>query len=219
LIKAIVFDFDGLIIDTETAWYYAFKKTMEAYDCQLPLELFSQCVGTDDTVLHEFFRTELGERCNIEEIEAKAKDLHTIQMEKIEAREGVKDYLEEAKALGYQIGLASSSRKEWVTSYLKRLGLLHYFEVIVTGDMVEKVKPAPDLYVKAMERLHVQPSEALAFEDSLNGSKAALAAGLRCIIVPNPVTEFLAFEPHHIRLASMAEKSLREVVQLVEQRQ
>ncbi|WP_422822731.1 hypothetical protein [Ureibacillus thermosphaericus] len=79
---------------------------MKTYDCELPLELFSQCVGTDDTVLHEFFHAQLGERCNLAEIETKAKSLHTIQMEKMEAREGVKEYLEEAKELGLQIGLA-----------------------------------------------------------------------------------------------------------------
>lgn len=97
------------------------------------------------------------------------------------------------------------------------LGLLHYFEIIITGDDVEKVKPAPDLYVKAIEVLGIQPAEAVAFEDSSNGLQAALTAGLKCVIVPNPVTDALAFENHHLRLRSMADKSLSDVIKHIEQ--
>lgn len=217
LIKAIIFDFDGLIVDTETAWFEAYKETMSLYKVDLPLERFVECVGSDNTALYEFFKQQLGESCNIEEIEAKAKSLYKIKMKTPQAREGVKDYLEEAKKLGYKIAIASSSTKEWVTHYLNELGLLHYFEVIITRDDVDKVKPAPDLYLKAVDALNINPNEALAFEDSLNGLQAALAAGLKCVIVPNPVTESLAFEKYDLRLKSMAEKRLIDVIKLIEQ--
>jgi putative hydrolase of the HAD superfamily len=138
-------------------------------------------------------------------------------MKTAQARESVKDYLEEAKRKGYKVALASSSTKEWVTHHLGKLGLLHYFEVIITGDDVDKVKPAPDLYVKAIEALGIQPAEAVAFEDSLNGLQAVLTAGLKCVIVPNPVTDALAFENHHLRLRSMADKSLSDVIKHIEQ--
>ncbi|KAB7704083.1 HAD-IA family hydrolase [Bacillus aerolatus] len=217
MIKAVIFDFDGLILDTETAWYEAYKETMGFYKSDLPLEHFVKCIGTDDTELHKFFKEQLGESCSIEEIEARAKSIHKVKMKTSEAREGVKDYLEEAKKVGYKIALASSSTKEWVTHYLGELGLLNYFEVIITGDTVDKVKPAPDLYLKAIEVLNIHPTEAVAFEDSLNGLQAALAAGLKCVIVPNPVTEALAFENHHLRLKSMVEKSLTDVIKIIEQ--
>lgn len=216
MIKAVIFDFDGLILDTETAWYEAYKEAIGFYQCDLPLEHFVKCIGTDNTELYAFFKEQLGEECNIEEIEARAASLHKGKMETFEAREGVKDYLEEAKKLGYKIALASSSTKEWVTHYLSELGLLPYFDEIITGDDVEKVKPAPDLYVKAIEALKIDATEAVAFEDSLNGLQAALQAGLKCVIVPNPVTEALAFENHHLRLQSMAEKSLTDVIRLIE---
>lgn len=217
MIKAVIFDFDGLILDTETAWYEAYKEAMGFYKSDLPLERFVKCIGTDNTELYAFFKEQLGESCNIEEIEARATSLHKVKMKTFEAREGVKDYLEEAKKLGYKIALASSSTKEWVTQYLDELGLLNYFDVIITGDDVEKVKPAPDLYLKAIEVLNIQSTEAVAFEDSLNGLQSALKAGLKCVIVPNPVTEALAFENHHLRLRSMAEKSLTDVIRLIEQ--
>jgi putative hydrolase of the HAD superfamily len=217
MIKAVIFDFDGLILDTETAWYEAYKETMIHYHSDLPLEHFVKCIGTDNTKLYEFFKEQLGENCNIEEIEDRAQSLHKIKMKTVQAREGVKEYLEEAKKMGLTIAIASSSSKEWVTHYLGELGLLNYFEVIITGDDVDKVKPAPDLYLKAIDALNIYPTEALAFEDSLNGLQAALNAGLKCVIVPNPVTEALAFENHHLRLKSMTEKSLNDVIKYIDQ--
>ncbi|MGE8205611.1 HAD family hydrolase [Heyndrickxia sp. NPDC080065] len=215
--KAIIFDFDGLIIDTETAWYEAYKETMGYYNSDLPLEHFAKCIGTDNNVLYEFFKEQLGEKCNIEEIETMAKGFYNQKMKELNAREGVKDYLDEAKSLGYKIGLASSSTKEWVTQYLDELKLLNYFDVIITSDDVNKVKPAPDLYLKAINALNIRADEAVAFEDSLNGSMSAISAGLKCVIVPNSVTESLAFENHALRLKSMAEKSLNDVIKLIEE--
>lgn len=216
MISAIIFDFDGLIIDTETAWYEAFKEAMNFYQADLPLSEFAKCIGTDDTALYAFFTEKLGERCNLDDIKLKASSIHKIKMVEAKAREGVKEYLDEAKALGLKIGLASSSSREWVTHFLGELELLNYFEVIVTRDDVEKVKPAPDLYIRALNDLKIDSKHAIAFEDSLNGLTAAVAAGLKCIIVPNPVTEQLIFEKHTLRLKSMAEKSLAEVISHIE---
>lgn len=218
MIKAIIFDFDGLIIDTETAWYESFKEALNFYQAELPLEEFAKCIGTEDTELYAYFKKQLGESCNIEEIKGRAYEIHKEKMTSVQAREGVNDYLEEAKELGLRIGLASSSSREWILHFLGELGLLNYFEVIVTRDDVEKVKPAPDLYVKAANQLSISPGEAIAFEDSLNGLTAAVAAGLTCVIVPNPVTETLLFKDHAMRLKSMAEISLRDVINQIEER-
>jgi putative hydrolase of the HAD superfamily len=216
MISAIIFDFDGLIIDTETAWYEAFKEAMNFYQADLPLSEFAKCIGTDDTALYAFITETLGERCDLADIKERANSIHKIKMVEAKAREGVQAYLDEAKALGLKIGLASSSSREWVTHFLGELGLLNYFEVIVTRDDVEKVKPAPDLYSKAVTDLKIDAKNAIAFEDSLNGLTAAVAAGLKCIIVPNPVTEALIFEKHVLRLKSMAEKSLVDVIRDLE---
>lgn len=216
MIKAIIFDFDGLIIDTESVWYESYKETLLSYQFELPLAEFGECIGSDETVLHTYFKKNLGESCNVDEIETRAFDIYKTKMSSPVARIGVLDYLQEASEMGYKIGLASSSSKEWVTKYLDELGLLNYFEVIVTRDDVQKVKPAPDLYLKASKDLNINSSEAIAFEDSLNGSIAAMSAGLNCVIVPNPVTELSAFENYALRLKSMSEKSLSEVIELIE---
>ena len=100
-------------------------------------------------------------------------------------------------------------------SFLEELQIREYFEVIKTREDVEKVKPDPALYRVAIEELGIKPSEAVVFEDSLNGLRAAVAAGLTCVVVPNDVTRNLPFENHHLRIESMREKSLKEVLQSI----
>lgn len=118
--------------------------------------------------------------------------------------------------LRLKIGLASSSYKNWVEQFLIELNILHYFDVIQTRDNVKKVKPDPEIYQNVVKLLGLEPSEAIAFEDSLNGSKAALAAGLNCVVVPNRITQYLPFDNYHLRLDSMSDKSLQDVISCIE---
>jgi putative hydrolase of the HAD superfamily len=215
LIKAIIFDFDGLIVDTETTWYECYREVLASLNLELSIEQFSKVIGTTDEVLYEYIRENLKNPVDRVEIESAVRDIFAGKMGEPTLREGVEDYLKEAKELGLKIGLASSSRREWVESYLKKLGIFHYYEVIKTGDEVAKVKPDPELYVKAVEELGIKPGEAVAFEDSLNGLIAAIGAGVHCVVVPNQVTAHLAFQGHSHRLSSMAEMSLKEVLQIV----
>lgn len=216
MIKAIVFDFDGLIIDTETVWYHAFREVLLNYQIKLPLEDFAPFIGTHGTVFDEYLEKQLGQPNLLPEIKRMVSQLHRENIQHVDARPGVREYLEEAKSLGLRIALASSSDREWVEGYLKKLKLLPYFEVIKTEDDVKQVKPDPELYVKAIEALGIQPHEVLAFEDSANGAKAAKAAGVNCVICPNPVTRILAFENYDLRIESMADQSLARVVQQIE---
>ena len=201
MIKAVIFDFDGLIVDTESIWYEAFRDVLEGHGVQLSLEVFASVVGSHNAALYETLRSLGGEELDRENIEAAAHRRYQELMKTPVLREGVADYLEAAEKAGLKIGLASSSGKDWVTSYLKQLGILNYFQTIKTREDAEKVKPDPELYLKACDALGVQPEDALAFEDSLNGLKAARAAGLACVIVPNRVTADLHFEDHSLRLS------------------
>ncbi|WP_336772115.1 HAD family hydrolase [Paenibacillus sp. MMO-58] len=209
--KAIVFDFDGLIIDTETVWYHAYKEVLRGYNVDFPLEVFVKCIGTDDATLNAFIEDKLGLE-NIEIIMNLTKENHKSRMELLDIREGVREYLIEAKNLGLKIGLASSSSSQWVEGFLKQLHIIDYFEVIKTGDQVEKVKPDPTLYIETLEALNINANEAIAFEDSANGARAAIAAGLKCVIVPNEVTKKINFEKFHLRINSMREMSLTQVI-------
>lgn len=212
MIKAIIFDFDGLIIDTESVWFEAYKEVLVDYEIQLTLEKFSEVVGTHDDVLYSYIE----ENCSIpferDSLESKVSVLVQEKLRDPVLRESVEDYLIFAKQAGLKIGLASSSSRAWVEGFLKQLNVYDYFEVIKTKEDVLDVKPDPELYLKAIDALGIDATEAIAFEDSLNGLLAARKAGLHCVIVPNSVTAHLGFEDYSLRLSSMAEKSLEDVI-------
>nr|WP_207952115.1 HAD family hydrolase [Paenibacillus turpanensis] len=215
-IKAVVFDFDGLIIDTESYWYYAFRDVLREEGLELPIEQFAVIVGTTDEALNDYIRKELGDSADYTAIRERARLKYKERMIHPVLRDGVADYLQASKQLGLRIGLASSSSREWVEGYARQTGIFDYFEVVRTKEDVEKVKPDPALYRKAVEALGIDPSEAVAFEDSLNGLRAAKGAGLHCVIVPNEVTSHLPFEQYSLRLSSMSERSLEEVLQHIQ---
>jgi putative hydrolase of the HAD superfamily len=211
LIKAIIFDFDGLIIDTETAWYEAFNEVFQEHSLELPLDVFVQSIGTDDTVLNRLIEEQMGKE-RLQAIRQAAKEKHKVKMQTVTLRAGVQEYLDRAQAMGLRIGLASSSTREWVEGFLKELRIYDYFEVIRTGDQVTKVKPDPALYLQALEGLGVHASEAVAFEDSANGARAAVAAGIKVVIVPNEVTKAITFDKFDLRINSMLDKDLEQVL-------
>lgn len=216
MIKAIIFDFDGTIIDTETPWFYAFRDAYMEHGVELTPEQYSECVGTNEHTFdpYEHLMTELGLPIDKEEFRIKIHADHTALMEKETVREGVLEYLQLAKEAGLRIGLASSSERSWIDRYLEVLGIGDYFEVICTADDVNRVKPDPELYLKAMEKLGVKPDEAIAIEDSPNGAKAAAAAGMSCLIVPNTLTKLFVFDQEscYIHAESLAKVDFAELV-------
>ncbi|MFJ7826602.1 HAD family hydrolase [Psychrobacillus sp. NPDC096623] len=217
--KGVIFDFDGLIVDTETTWYEAFKEVFwESHQISLDLEGYSQCIGTGNDVLYPYFREITGDSVNCELIEEYATLRYEEKMKVPVLREGVKEYLDAAKQKNMKIALASSSSKQWVHTYLKRLNIIDYFEVINTKDDVSKIKPDPELYHKTLMDLGLSPKETIVFEDSLNGLSAAKKAGIRCIIVPNNVTRNLKFENFDDRIDSMAEITLSELLKNLERK-
>ena len=217
MIKVVIFDFDGLIVDTETSWFEAFKEVIwEKHQINLDLARYSSCIGTGNEVLYSYFSEIAGEVINCELLEEEAAIKYENLMKAPELREGVKEYLEEAKQHNLKVALASSSSKEWVHSYLDKLNIKDFFEVINTKDDVSKIKPDPELYTKTLADLGVSSEEAIVFEDSLNGLRAAKLAGMRCVIVPNSVTRNLKFEHFDARLESMSDITLIELLKRLE---
>jgi len=129
---------------------------------------------------------------------------------------GVKQYLKDAKQLDLKIGLATSSTHAWVTGHLTRLGLIDYFDCIQSRDDVRRVKPTPEVYQNVINKLAVHPNEAIAFEDSPNGIKAAKSAGLFCVAVPNDMTRNLNLNQADLILSSLLDMPLSEVIARVE---
>ena len=124
---------------------------------------------------------------------------------------GVQHLLESAKVAGIKLAIASSSNRAWVEGWAARLDVLNFFAATATQDDVRRVKPDPALYSLACEKLGVKPAHALALEDSANGAKSALSAGLRCAVIPNPVTRTLEFPEGVVRLGTLAGVTLEDL--------
>ncbi|UCZ55297.1 HAD family hydrolase [Bacillus shivajii] len=217
--KALIFDCDGLLIDTETVQYHAFCEIYETHGLDLPLELYVQCVGSSFADFDPFnhLKEKSSKHVDLEDMQEALAVKITEVMENEDLRSGVREYLESAKQKGLKIGLASSSSREWVLGHLEKFDIIKYFDIIHTRDDVEKVKPDPELYNKTLSSLGINANEAIIFEDSLNGLKAAKASGASCVVVPNKVTAKLPFENHDIKLGSMSDRSLKELINEVEE--
>ena len=125
---------------------------------------------------------------------------------------GVESYLQDARRLGLKIGLATISSFDWVGGHLQRLGLFDYFDCIRTGENVTHPKPDPEVYLSVLEAFELAPEEAFALEDSPNGVMAAQRAGLKCVAVPNSLTRLLPLEHADLRLDSLADLSLQDLI-------
>ncbi|MGE6630786.1 HAD family hydrolase [Bacillus sp. NPDC077027] len=219
MVKAIIFDFDGLILDTETHEYEVLQEMFVEHESELPLSVWGKVIGTQAGFKpFEYLEKQLGKTLDHETLTADRRSRFQERIQNEVARPGVEAYLEAAKELGIKIGLASSSDYKWVSDHLKQIGLFDYFECIRTSDDVEEVKPNPELYLQTARCLGVVPSECVAFEDSVNGLMAAKRAGMKCVIVPNKVTSTLQFEEYDYRLESMAEIELLQLFHQLEEK-
>jgi HAD superfamily hydrolase (TIGR01509 family) len=216
MLKALIFDFDGLIVDTEWPEYQAWQEVCQLYDVALTMEAWAPCIGTSSTVSQFSPYTYLVEHTRRApeqaEVLAQVHQRHAELLPLQPVLPGVEALLQEAKQRGMGLAVASSSPRHWVAGNLSRLGLLDYFHHLTCGDEVTHVKPSPELYLRALSKLQLQADQAIALEDSLNGMLAARAAGLFCVVVPNRLTQLLPFGEVDLRLASLAELSLTELM-------
>jgi HAD superfamily hydrolase (TIGR01509 family) len=213
-IDAVVFDFDGLILDTESVEFRASAEVFERYGCELTEDEFSVVTGSNWDGFEELVQRATVPLPPREELkiayEARTRELHT----ELEVLPGVADWIKEAQASGLRLGIASTSSDAWVTGHLDRLGLRDAFETFSCCGLGEVMpaKPAPDCYQNACKQLAVAPERALAVEDSVNGLIAAKTAGLWCVAVPNPLTRRLDFSAADVQLGSLADATLDDVI-------
>ncbi|HMJ38044.1 MAG TPA: HAD family hydrolase [Verrucomicrobiae bacterium] len=216
MIRAIVFDFDGLILDTEGPVYRSWLEVYEAHGEELPFERWVQIVGSTTTGFHPQHHLEerLGRSLPKEVLDRRiGRRTELVLAQKL--LPGVMQHLDQAKALGLKVGVASSSTAEWVRGHLARLGILERFDCLRCRDEVANAKPEPDLYIAVLECLGVTAAEAIAIEDSPNGVTAAKRAGLRCVAIPNSITAKLDLSDADVLLHSLAEITLADLLRKV----
>jgi putative hydrolase of the HAD superfamily len=215
MIEGLVFDFDGLIIDTETPEYEAWKEIYLQFNTTLPYEEWSKCLGSDYSRFNplNYLTEKTGldidtyKLLEIQRIRAKELTLNNLPLP------GVTDLIREAKKAGLLLAVASSSDAAWVVGHLQRVKLKDYFTIICTAEDVEHVKPAPDLFKLAVERLGIMPDKAVAFEDTQFGIQSAKEAGLHCVAIPNDVTARLDFSQADWVVKSMTEVHVQNLQQ------
>jgi HAD superfamily hydrolase (TIGR01509 family) len=213
MIRAIVFDFDGLILDTEEPVYRSWLEVYEAHGEELPFERWVQIVGSTTVGFHPQHHLEerLGRSLPKEVLDRRiGRRTELILAQKL--LPGVVQHIESAKAMGLKLGVASSSTADWVRGHLARLGILERFDCMRCRDDVANAKPEPDLYLAVLECLGALASEAIAIEDSPNGVMAAKRAGMRCVAIPNSITARLDLGQADLLLGSLAEVTLAELL-------
>ncbi len=213
-IKALIFDFDGLILETEMPVYDAWRQCYKSHGHSLELEQYASCVGSDSSNFDPVLDLESrhGGAIDWELWDAKRRNSIQQDLHNRPPLPGVTERLYEAKEQGLPCAVASSSPRSWVDPLLARLNLSHHFKSTHCLDDVSNPKPDPELFLTAAHHLAVKPCEVLIFEDSLNGLNAALAAGMNCVIIPSPVTKHLVFKGASMRLESLDDLNLNEIM-------
>lgn len=211
--RAVVFDFDGLIVDTETPVLRAWQEVFSDHGAELTLDFWARVIGTAGTDVVAHLRELTGRALDRDEVRSQQR----ARKEALNAEiggplPGVEDRISEARDLDLRLGVASSSSEAWVTGHLERIGLLDVFEAVAcAGSEPGRAKPEPVVYREVCADLDVAPADAVAIEDSPHGIAAAQAAGLRCVAVPNDVTALLDLTSADLVVDSLADHTLEEL--------
>jgi len=219
MFKALIFDFDGIILDTESPEVQVWQDIFAGQGVDFPLDVwlrdvvgatvanFNPAAYLASATGRNFDPAELYEQARLSRLEAQSR---------LAALPGGMDILAAAKRLGLKRAIASSSPHIWVDRYLRQLGLVDTFNAVICREDAPSVKPSPDLFLAALSALEVRAAEAVVFEDSPNGILAARRAGLRVVAVPNPVTRQADFSQADLVLGSLADLALEELLEKLE---
>lgn len=185
--KAVVFDMDGLLFDTERLCRDSWRIYAQKYGKPNVDEVFVQCIGTDNETTRQIVLKHWGADFDFDAFRRETRLWNEEQIEKngLPIKVGAMEILAYLQSNGWKIGIASSSFGDVVKSHLTRAGVLDCFSAFATGDMVWRSKPEPDIYLMACRELGVEPGEAYAVEDSPSGIRAAYAAGMKPVMVPD----------------------------------
>jgi HAD superfamily hydrolase (TIGR01509 family) len=215
MFKALIFDFDGLILDTETPEVLVWQSIYREHGFELPLEEWEKTIGgygisSFDSAEHLSQLASGG--LDPAALRARYRRESDRIIDSSPMLPGVTDMIGQAKEAGMEIAIGSSSPHAWVDSHMQRLGIFHHFDHVICADDVDpgRTKPNPDIYLAALDRLKVSNDEAVVFEDSPNGVLAARRAGIFVVAVPNPLTARMRVTGD-LTVSSLAELSLQDL--------
>lgn len=188
-IKAVVFDMDGVIFDTEVLYQKSWLFEAPKYNISGVEKLFNKMMGMSNFDIEKLFKSAYGEDFPYTQYRAdvRAKISEFIEKDGLAMKKGVVEILSFLKENDYPVALATSTTRPSVESHLARSAIKQYFDFIVTGDEVKNSKPAPEIYLKACDGLGVLPENSIAVEDSFNGIRSAFNAGMMPVMVPDTV--------------------------------
>ncbi|MFI5842466.1 HAD family hydrolase [Catenuloplanes sp. NPDC051500] len=215
-IRALIFDFDGLLMDTETTLLESWRWEWRRHGLELdPAGFFADHGGDVNELRYAALAAAVGATYD-QAASHRLRQAYRLELNTaLTPAPGVVAWLDRAGELGLRCAVASSSAIAHVGSMLERAGLRDRFEVLATGDEVDAHKPDPAVYRLALHRLDLDPGLALAFEDTPHGVAAAQAAGLRCVAVPNPHADHARFGAADLLLTSAADLTLDEVISTI----
>ena len=215
MIKALIFDFDGLIMDTESPAVDGWKAIYAEYGQEFPLLLWIKAVvGVSDANFDAaaYLSAQTGLSLDLAALRERALAYRLQVQSTLPALPGVVDYIQTAHRLGLRLAVASSSGRQRLEGYLRQLGLIDDFDLIVCREDVTYIKPDPELFLKTRDSLKLHTNELLVFEDSQNGILAASRAGMHVVAVPNPITAHDTHAGASLLLASLADLPLEELL-------
>ena len=205
-LEGVVFDFDGLILDTETPEFTAWSQVFTELGSTLLIDEWAKCVGGGNPPWRvDEHLAELVPGVDLRQAKIRAHEIRDAHLLDLDMQPGVHQLLELLEDLGLKFGIASSSRGLWVDGFLQNFEMRDRFPIVRTWDMVGAKKPDPRLYLSACEELGIDPTKALAFEDSPTGILAAKRAGMQAVAVPNSVTERFDLSMADFRMGSLIE--------------
>lgn len=218
--QALIFDFDGTILDTETSEFQAWQEVYQQYGAELRLDYWLPFIGNNSLPFDPAGNLEqlVGKPLDKESLEHWVSERKRALNQSLKPLPGVLDYLEAAQAMRLGLAVASSSRRAWVEDHLERLGLLPYFRVICTKEDVALTKPDPALFLRAAQGLGVSPQETIVLEDSQNGVRAAKSAGAFTVAIPNALTQHLDLSQADLVLTSLDDLALWDLLRIARQK-
>lgn len=210
MITTVVFDMDGLLLSTEPIYFECYKKAAAEEGKKFDYELFESCVGMSTHDAGALIKHHFGPDFDVKKLYARTYahfEDYVASGKEIEFRPGAKEAVEYFYKRGLKVALASSNIRRWVDYLLEEKGIKKYFSSITTADDVAKPKPDPEVYLKTAQKLGVEVTACLAFEDSIAGATAAITAGMRTCVVPQIKQPNTFVRQHAFRIY----KSLKDI--------